>query len=145
MKLNEKLLSTLPIKLARYIILDTETTGLLNEDHIIELAAVEVKNGKLTGIQFSGFFKARLKIKDRAFQIHHMDNNFFQKNCEYYIEDGKTLLMNFLDFLKDSLIFAHNADFDYKMLNRELEHYNLGSIKIERYRCTMRIFGNLMK
>ena len=78
MENQEFLMSTLPIIFGRYIVIDTETTGLYNQDHIIELAAVEVKNGRLTGMQFNGFFKARTKIDSRAYNVHHMDDNFFK-------------------------------------------------------------------
>ena len=47
-----KHLYKIPPKTGRYIVLDTETTGLNLEDHVVELGAHEILNGKLTGAQF---------------------------------------------------------------------------------------------
>ena len=142
---GDNVMSILPIKLGRYIVIDTETTGLYNDDHIIELAAVEVKNGKMTGMQFNGFFKARTKINPRAYNVHHMNDSFFKRNYEKYEDDSKSLLISFLEFAKNSLIFAHNATFDERMLNKELSFWNLPTINLERFRCTMRIFKKMVK
>ena len=57
----------LPPKTGRYIVFDTETTGLEpKENNIIEIAGIEIMNGKLTGNQFHAFFCPRYKISETA-------------------------------------------------------------------------------
>ena len=61
-------LSNLPSTLGRYIVFDTETTGLIPKyDQILEIAATEIINGKSTGNQFHVFIKPRTKIKKEGF------------------------------------------------------------------------------
>ena len=69
----------LPPKTGRYIVFDTETTGLEpKENNIIEIAGIEIINGKLTGNQFHAFFYPRYKISETAEEKHRMSQNFFK-------------------------------------------------------------------
>jgi DNA polymerase-3 subunit epsilon len=141
----DELLKTLPLKIGRYIVIDTETTGSSPNDHIIEIAAVEVRNGKLTGNQFNGFIKPRLKMNKRAIEVHRMNDGFYTRNYEMFEDEGRQIMISFLAFVRESLIFAHNANFDSEMLNRELIYWNLNPISMDRFRCTVRIFKNTVR
>ncbi len=140
--LGKEVFSLLPLYEERYVVIDTETTGLnyKKDDHILELAAIEVVKGKITGKQFHCYFKPRTEINKVAFSKHHMDSNFYEANFENYGVDEKTLLINFLNFVQDSLIVAHNAQFDMNFLNKEIAFRGLKTIEINRFRCTMEIF-----
>ena len=133
-------LYNLPSTLGRYIVFDTETTGLIPKyDQILEIAATEIINGKSTGNQFHVFIKPRTKIKKEATEFNKMDNDFYKNFYENVFENEKQLLLNFLRFVNNSLIFAHNAIFDFNFINKELEFHNLPTIPKEKFRCTMRI------
>jgi DNA polymerase III epsilon subunit-like protein len=69
-----------------------------------------------------------------------MDSNYYAATFENYGLDEKTLLINFLNFVQDSLIVAHNALFDMNFLNKEIAFRGLKTIEINRFRCTMEIF-----
>jgi len=128
----------------RHIVLDTETTGLFyDNNHILEIAAVEIKNGFLTGNQFHAYLKPRKTIETKAQEKHKMNNCFYKDNFENVYESDKSVMENLLNFVGDSLIFAHNASFDLQFLNHELNFWKLPEIPIENFRCTMRIFKNL--
>jgi len=108
----------------RHIVLDTETTGLFyDNNHILEIAAVEIKNGFLTGNQFHAYLKPRKTIETKAQEKHKMNNCFYKDNFENVYESDKSVMENLLNFVGDSLIFAHNASFDLQFLNHELNFW----------------------
>ena len=52
-------------------------------------------------------------------------------------------LKKFLEFVDDSIIVEHNADFDIRHINNELKKYNLPIINKKNYICTMKILKKL--
>lgn len=136
---------TIPPKSGRYIVIDTETTGLSSKnDHVVELAAIEVINAKLTGSQFHIYIKPRIIMTQSVIKIHHIDNNFYERNYLSSYESDKSNMENFIKFVGNSLIFAHNAPFDMTFINNELRYWGLPTLKKEKFRCTMRIFCNVV-
>ena len=134
----------IPPKSGRYIVIDTETTGLSSKnDHVVELAAIEVINAKLTGSQFHIYIKPRIIMTQSVIKIHHIDNNFYERNYLSSYESDKANMENF-KFVGNSLIFAHNAPFDMTFINNELRFWGLPTLKKEKFRCTMRIFCNVV-
>jgi len=136
--------SCLPDKKGRYIVLDTETTGVdIKKDYLISLSAVEIIDGKITGLQFNGYIRSRDK------QLNKKE----EKNRLYFIEDyskeifhlEKHTLENFLRFVGDALLFAHNAFFDYKFISNELKKWNMPMIPRERFLCSLSIAKNFVK
>lgn len=97
-----------------YIILDTETTGLIPRyDDIIEIGAIKIKNGVVVD-RFHTYCKPLKKIKNS--KIHNITNEMVEnyKYSKYYMND----LINFTEGLP---ILIYNADFDTKMINVQLE------------------------
>jgi DNA polymerase III subunit epsilon len=135
-------LSSLPDSRGRYIVLDTETTGLdIRSDHLISISAIEILDGKITGSQFNAYVRTREEKK--IIEGKEPKN----KNKYYYIEEyskeifeiERHTLLSFLRFIGDSIIFAHNALFDFKFIDAELIKWGLSTIPIEKYRCTLQI------
>ena len=139
-----KHLYQIPPKNSRYVVLDTETTGLKKEDHIIEIGACEIKNGNLTGDQFHIYLRPRLVMEERVVQLHGISNNFYDDFYKDIYMDDKQNLLNFSKWVGNSIIFAHNAPFDMNAINRELFYWGLHEIPIKRYRCSMRIFREII-
>lgn len=141
----EMIFSKLPPIEGRYIVFDTETTGLdPNENNIIEIAAVEIEDGKLTGNQFHTFLEPRYPINKAAQEKHHMNQGFFQSYYHNIYISSKDSLQNFLDFVNDSLLFAHNSSFDMAFINNELKYWNLPEIPHNKFRCTMKYFKDII-
>lgn len=134
----------LPPKENRYIVLDTETTGLSQESQIVELGAHEIKNGKITGLQFHIYIRPRIQMGKSVIDIHKITNSFYDEYYKNTYESDAQNLINFRNFLGDSIIFAHNAPFDMGMINSELRYWNLNEIPSKRFRCSMRIFMNVI-
>ncbi len=105
--------------MAREIILDTETTGLdpKRGDRVIELCALEMIDGKLTGEQFHKLINPERDIPIESTNVHGLtlddvaDAPLFGEIAE-----------GFLAFMGDSAMVAHNAAFDHGFLNWELRN-----------------------
>jgi len=111
----------------KQIILDTETTGLdYKTGHkLIEIACVEIENRKFTGKEFHSYLNPERSIDPGAVKIHGLSRDFLSdkpKFSEIYTE--------LLDFVKDSELLIHNAEFDLGFLNNELRQNNIDQ-KIE--------------
>ena len=134
----------IPPKFGRYIVLDTETTGLKKNDHVVELGAHEIIDGKLTGGQFHIYIKPRLQMEEIVIRIHQITNNFYNDFYEDIYTNDRQNLINFINWVGDSLIFAHNATFDMNALNLELRYWNLPEFPKNKFRCSMRIFKEII-
>jgi DNA polymerase-3 subunit epsilon len=146
-KVDWSFLKILPPKNSHIIVFDTETTGLnYKTDHILELAAIEIENGKLTGKQFHIFIEPRKKIPQNVIEINKINQNDFSEYDKNYYHETKDLLKVFLNFIgENSYLYAHNATFDYYFLKNELEYFGLKCIERERFRCSMRFIKELKK
>ena len=139
-----KHLYQIPPKIGRYIVLDTETTGLKKEDHIVELGACEIINGNLTGGQFHIYIRPRQNMEQRVVDIHGITNEFYDEYYKDVYQDDRQNLLNFSKWVGSSIIFAHNAPFDMNTVNKELFYWGLHEFPIKKYRCSMRIFREII-
>ena len=110
----------------RQIVLDTETTGLdiVNNHRIIEIAGVELMNRKLTKNSYQIYLNPERTV-GQSFKIHGISDDFLSDKPFF-----KDVYEDFLEFIKDSELLIHNAEFDIGFLNYELKLANL-DIKIE--------------
>ena len=110
----------------RQIVLDTETTGLdiANNHRIIEIAGVELINRKLTKNSYQIYLNPERTV-GRSFQIHGLSDDFLSDK-PLFID----VYQDFLEFIKDSELLIHNAEFDIGFLNHELKLAKL-DLKIE--------------
>lgn len=102
----------------RIIIWDTETTGLspAKGDKLLDIAAIELVNGKPTGREYHEIINPLRDIPASATRVHGID--------EKTVKDKPTfpeIADSFLEFIGDAPIVAHNARFDLTFLNAELE------------------------
>ena len=123
----------------RFILLDTETTGLeITSDRLISINAIEMIKGELTGMQFNAYLDKRF-YDSQPLMYYLSDYNYSRK------DNIKKSLQTFLDFVKDDMIITHNASFDMKFINRELNKFGLDTIPLNRCICTLKYFRNLKK
>lgn len=83
-------------------------------------------------------------MSQEVINIHNISNDYYDKFCEKVYKSDKNNMENFLNFIGNSIIFAHNALFDMNIINNELNHWKLQMINQKRFRCTMRIFYNVI-
>ncbi len=102
----------------REICFDTETTGLNPNtgDKIVEIGCVEMINGVRTGNNFHEYINPRRSMPEEAFRVHGISEEFLKdKPIFAHIAD------KFLEYIDGAKLIAHNAKFDMKFLNFELQ------------------------
>jgi len=108
----------------RYIVLDTETTGLSHEngDRLIEIGAIEVVDHVATGRVFHEYINPEREIHPDAIRVHGITNEFVATKPVF-----AQVAPAFVEFIKDAVLVIHNAPFDIGFLNSELGrlHYPL--------------------
>ena len=97
-----------------YVVFDIETTGFSPDvNHIIEIGAVKVENGKIVD-RFSSFVNPQVPIPYRIEELTHINDNM--------VIDAPTVdvvLPQFLKFCEGCVMVAHNADFDVSFIKRK--------------------------
>lgn len=109
----------------RQIFLDTETTGLYPQQghRIIEIAAVEAVNRRLTGQHFHYYLNPEREIDAAASEVHGITLEFLlDKPLFAQVAD------ELLAFIQDSELIIHNAPFDVGFLNAELGRLGLPDV-----------------
>jgi len=112
---ERKRCNLLPSQVGRIVVFDTETTGFSNNDCIVEIGAVELINGEVTGVQFHSYVNAPRRSHPAALKVHGLTPDFLSK----YRRVGR-VLTSFFDWVNDARLIAHNAAFDVRMINAEL-------------------------
>ena len=101
----------------REIVLDTETTGLdPSQGHrVIEIGCLELQDRRATPATFHAYINPQRDVPEEARRISNLSTEFLQ---------DKPLFANvadaFLEFIGESPLVIHNAEFDLKFLNAEL-------------------------
>jgi DNA polymerase-3 subunit alpha (Gram-positive type) len=90
-----------------FVVFDIETTGFhAGNDKIIEIGAVKIKDGKEVDY-FSEFINPQIPIPFKIEQLTGINDEMVKDAA--LIEE---ILPKFLDFCKESVLVAHNAEFD---------------------------------
>ncbi|MBY0407163.1 MAG: DNA polymerase III subunit epsilon [Rickettsiales bacterium] len=115
----------------REIVLDTETTGLdpFTGHRIVEIGCVEVIDGIRSGNFFHVYLNPERDMPEEAFRVHGLSAQFL-KDKPVFAEK----VDEFLEFIKEDQLVIHNAGFDMRFINWELE--NLGFKPIPMPRAT---------
>ena len=113
----------------REIVMDTETTGLdPTQGHkVVEIGAVELFNHIPTGRTFHQYVNPQRQMPQEAFDVHGLSIEFLMSYPVF-----KDIAEKFLNFIGSSTLIIHNASFDVKFLNFELD--NVGAEKIQNDR-----------
>ena len=120
----------------REIVLDTETTGLSpdNGDRIVEIGCVELINHLPTNNTYQVYLNPEKDMDPGAEKVHGLTNEFLLDKPKF-IE----IADSFLEFIGDSNLIAHNADFDINFLNSELVRAKKDKINNDRVVDTLKI------
>lgn len=103
-----------------YVVFDLETTGFsAKSDKIIEIGAVKVQAGKIID-KFSTFVNPEIPIPFRIEQLTSINDNMVINAPK--IEE---ILPKFMEFCKDCVMVAHNADFDMSFISANCERQGL--------------------
>jgi DNA polymerase III subunit epsilon len=110
----------------RQIILDTETTGLdaALGHRILEVAAVELNDRRLTGNHLHRYINPGRASDDGALQVHGLTEDFLRDKPKF-----REISAELLDFINGAELVIHNASFDLSFLNHEFALINLKQVK----------------
>lgn len=107
-----------------FVIFDLETTGLhANNDNIIEIGAVKTNSNEIIDT-YQSFIKIDKSIPAAASAVNGITDDMLQD-----APSAKEVLQQFLLFLDNSVLVAHNITFDYGFLSAELIRNNFASIE----------------
>ncbi|ANH66749.1 DNA polymerase III subunit epsilon [Mitsuaria sp. 7] len=102
----------------RQIFFDTETTGLNPEsgDRVVDIGCVEMVNRQLTGRHLHFYLNPERDMPEEAFRVHGLSIEFLSDKPKF-----AQIVDEFLEFIRDAELIAHNAAFDVGFINAELK------------------------
>ena len=103
----------------RQIIFDTETTGFDPGEHrVVEIGAIELVRGAITGNSFHVYINPERDMPPDAQRVHGLSIDFLRDKPVFAHDSiGKA----FCEFIADSELIAHNAEFDMRFIQWELK------------------------
>lgn len=123
-----------------FVVFDLETTGAKAPpfSRITEIGAYRVKNGKIVG-QFQSLVNPEMPIPPFITALTNISDEMVKDAPKF-----RDVIRDFLDFIGDSVLVAHNAHFDMHFLNHEIgliyEDYRL----INPCLCTVHLSRKLL-
>jgi DNA polymerase-3 subunit epsilon len=120
----------------REIVLDTETTGFdpATGDRIVEIGCVELIDHLPTGRSFQAYLNPERLVPLETQKVHGLTDEFLaDKPLFAHIAE------ELLEFLGDATLVIHNASFDLKFVNHELNRVGKPLIPYHRAIDTIEI------
>jgi DNA polymerase-3 subunit epsilon len=113
----------------REIVLDTETTGFdpASGHRVVEIGCVELINHVPTGETFHVYLNPERDMPQEAFNVHGLSEQFLSDKPLF-----SAVAEKFMDFIGDATLVIHNADFDMKFLNWELQMLGIATLPRDR-------------
>ena len=120
----------------REVVLDTETTGLnpATGDRIVEIGCVELVNHVATGEFFHQYVNPQRPMPDEAFRVHGLSDEFL--SLQPAMSD---VMADLIEFIGDAPLIIHNADFDMRFINAELNLLGQTQLQMARAVDTVRL------
>ncbi len=102
-----------------YVAFDLETTGLYRHDTIIEIGAVRMKQG-VELERFQTFVNPGRKLHPKVVELTGINDDMLAG-----APNIQEIMPQFRDFVGDSVLVAHNADFDANFIRRACEEQGI--------------------
>ncbi len=119
-----------------YCVLDLETTGFsFRTEKITEVGIMKVKNGEVID-EFSCFVNPEKPIPQRVIEVTNITDDMVKD-----AETIETVMPKIIEFVGDSVLVAHNADFDIGFLKYNAKE--LGLTLDNTYLDTLRLAKEL--
>lgn len=120
----------------RSVLFDTETTGVDPDkgDRIIEIAAIELINDLPTDNFYHVLVDPERDIPIEATRVHGMTRDDLRGKPKF-----KEIADDFLEFIQDDPLVAHNAPFDFKFINAELSRIKRPAVSLDRMIDTLKL------
>ena len=109
-----------PIDNTEYCVFDLETTGISHiTEKITEVGIIKIKNGEVIDT-FECFVNPEKPIPQKVVEVTHITDDM--------VKDAETIdkvMPKILEFMGDSVLVAHNADFDIGFMKYNCEQLGL--------------------
>ncbi len=125
-----------------YCVLDLETTGLsFRTEKITEVGIIKIRNGEIVD-EFECFVNPQKPIPQEVVEVTHITDDM--------VKDAETIdkvIPKIIDFIGDSVLVAHNADFDIGFLKHNFAEYGyeLENTYIDTLRLAKVLFPEMKK
>ena len=125
-----------------YCVLDLETTGLsFRTEKITEVGIIKIRNGEVID-EFECFVNPEKLIPQEVVDVTHITDDM--------VKDAETIdkvIPKIIDFIGDSVLVAHNADFDIGFLKHNFAEYgySLDNTYIDTLRLAKVIFPDMKR
>ena len=130
--IDQKILKGL--KLDKFVVFDTETTGLNSySDKLIEIAGVKYEGGKITDV-FTSLIDPEVYIDDKITALTGISNDDVAGQ-----EKVDTVIPKFLNFVDGYPLVAHNISFDLEFIT-----YNIAILDLENKFKTKKFYDTLI-
>ena len=117
--------ATKSLEETRFVVFDTETTGIQPEtDRILSIGAISVTGNVIHVSDVFEQFLIQEKFSSNTVEIHGILKNGEQ----HKITESESVEL-FLGYLQSSIIVAHHAAFDVEMINRCLKRMDLPKLR----------------
>lgn len=138
-ELVEKDFASRKLTESEFVVFDLETTGAKCPPcRVTEIGAYRVKNGKIVD-EFQTLINPEMPIPSFISQLTGISDQMVKDAPKF-----REIVLDFLDFIGDSVLVAHNAPFDMRFLNHEIgivyEQYRL----VNPHLCTVQLSRKLL-
>lgn len=108
-----------------YVVFDLETTGLYpnSGDTMIEIGAVKISNGSIVD-RFDELIDPSKDLSEEIIKITGIDNEMLKGK-----RNEESVLKDFMNWVGDLPMVAHNAKFDISFVENAFSKYNMGNLK----------------
>lgn len=102
----------------REIVFDTETTGMSPQDghKMVEIGAIELVGRVPSGRTYHQYINPEREIDAGAIRVHGITNERVKDEPTF-----KDIADDFLNFIGDAVLVAHNAPFDMNFMNYQYQ------------------------
>lgn len=104
--------------MVREIVFDTETTGFeyAKGDRLVEIGAIELVNHLPTGKTYHQYINPEREVPEEVVKVHGLTYDFLKDFPTF-----DKVADQWLEFIGDAKLVAHNASFDMNFVNYELK------------------------
>ncbi len=122
-----------------YVVFDFETTGAKTPPcRVTEVGAYRVSKREIVG-EFQTLVNPETKIPEFITNLTKISNEMV-KNAPKFAE----VASDFMEFVGDSVLVAHNAHFDMRFLNHEIKRIHSNYRVANPYLCTVQLSRKLV-
>ena len=120
----------------REIVFDTETTGFnySGDDRLVEVGCIEMINHTPTGKTFHRYINPEREVPEAVVKVHGLTTEFLSDKPTF-----AEIADDFIKFIGDAMLVAHNAVFDINFINAEFRRLGMPEVSWDRMVDTLAI------